>query len=345
MLAQRRFTIDEPPPPMDEGWWESVLAEEERRLRRTISRPAKSPQEPPIQPAAPKVIRGDQTAKARKGQKTVDPPQSVPDVDWDYLKRLFYNDEIVHLTVMGFNRGGLLVEGQGMSGFVPISHLVDLVGEESHDREQTLSTYLGRTLSLKVIECDPKEGRVVFSERAAQAKPGCRSKIFETLKPGQTVKGVVTNVTDFGVFVDLGGVEGLIHISELSWGRVMHPGQIVCLGQEVQVLVLEVAPERCRIALSLKRLQPNPWLSFEHDFHLNQILPATITEVLSYGAFARLDIGIEGLIHASEIPLQEGQSVRDVVHEGQRLQVRILHVDVARQRMGLSLRLDVSAGD
>jgi small subunit ribosomal protein S1 len=150
---------------------------------------------------------------------------------------------------------------------------------------------------------------------------------------------MVTNVTDFGVFIDLGGVEGLIHISELSWGRVIHPSHILKLGQEVEVLVLDIAAERCRVALSLKRLQSNPWERAESSFGANSIIPATITSVVSYGAFARLDAGVEGLIHASEMPLPEGSLVKDILSEGQRVDVRVLHVDAARQRLGLSMNL------
>jgi small subunit ribosomal protein S1 len=203
-----------------------------------------------------------------------------------------------------------------------------------------LSAYIGRHLQLKVIECAPEDGRVVFSERAAQVEPGRRSKIFEGLQPSQRVQGIVTNITEFGVFVDLGGVEGLIHISELSWGRVLHPAHILQLGQEVEVMVLDVAAERCRVALSLKRLYDNPWHNAERDFAIDQVVPATITSVVSYGAFARLDVGVEGLIHASEISIDEGRTVKDYLTEGQCVNVRVLHVDAGRQRMGLSLKIN-----
>jgi len=132
----------------------------------------------------------------------------------------------------------------------------------------------------------------------------------------------------------------LIHISELSWGRVAHPSQIVELGQEIDAQVLEISPERCRVALSLKRLQPNPWERADSDFAVGQVVPAVVTSVVSYGAFARLEVGVEGLIHSSEMSLEGGQNVRDVISEGQEVQVRILHVDAAHQRMGLSLNLD-----
>jgi small subunit ribosomal protein S1 len=190
-----------------------------------------------------------------------------------------------------------------------------------------------------VIECVPEDERVVFSERAAQSEPGKRAELFSALQPGQNVKGVVTNITDFGVFVDLGGVEGLIHISELSWGRVMHPSHIVKMGSAIDVQVLDLAPERCRVALSLKRLLPNPWQNAAVDFPKGCVKPATITSVLSFGAFARLDAGVEGLIHASEIPMEDGKSLKEILSEGQAVQVRVLHLDPAHQRMGLSMRL------
>ncbi|RJP52354.1 MAG: S1 RNA-binding domain-containing protein [Anaerolineaceae bacterium] len=328
----------EPPAPVDDGWWVSVLAEEERHNASVQPRPLKVGAE--RSGARPQGVSKRISEKLTERTGKIIEVQEKPPADWPQIQKLFHNDEIVNMTVTGYNRGGLLVEGDGLFGFVPFSHLVELAGSEPADRDRVLGDYVGRLLSLKVIECVPEDGRVVFSERAAQAEPGRRSKIFESLQPGQKVTGLVTNITDFGVFVDLGGVEGLIHISELSWGRVAHPSHIVGLGQEVEVLVMDIAAERCRVALSLKRLHPNPWLSIERDFAVNQIVPATVTAVLSYGAFARLDIGVEGLIHASEMSLEAGSMVKDVLKEGQRLDVRVLHVDAAHQRMGLSLQLD-----
>jgi small subunit ribosomal protein S1 len=250
-------------------------------------------------------------------------------------------DEIIDLTVTGHNRGGLLVEGEGLYGFVPFSHLIELAGKmENASRDHDLESYVGHPLRLKVIECVPEDGRVVFSERAAQSESGKRAELFGALQSGQQVQGVVTNITDFGVFVDLGGVEGLIHISELSWGRVSHPMQIVKMGSAIDVQVLDLAPERCRVALSLKRLLANPWQNASTEFPEGCVKSATITSVLSYGAFARLeDTGVEGLIHASEIPQTEGQPIKDILSEGQTVQVRVLHLDAAHQRMGLSMRL------
>jgi small subunit ribosomal protein S1 len=254
---------------------------------------------------------------------------------------LFSNDQIVTMKVTGRNRGGLLVENGKLSGFIPFSHLVELPGKEHEtDREVSLEAYVGKMVNVKVIEYVPDEERVVFSERAALAEPGKRAELFNSLRTGSNVKGVVTNITDFGVFVDLGGVEGLIHISELSWGRVLHPDQIVKLGEEIHVRVLEIASERCRVALSLKRLSPNPWERAAIDFAVGTVHPAIITSVLSYGAFARIGSGIEGLIHGSEMALAPDQTPREILFEGQELQVRILHLDAAHQRLGLSLMLE-----
>lgn len=320
-MVNRRSGSENPMPVMDENWWESVLAEESRHA-------AHAPLRPQTRPA----VRNE--AKATDEVSKISP-------NWIQVKDLYLRDQIVTLKVTGCNRGGLLVEGENLYGFVPFSHLVDMAGQvDALDREQSMQAYVGRTLRLKVIECVPEDGRIVFSERAAQAEPGKRAELFHSLHTGEHVTGTVTNITDFGVFVDLGGVEGLIHISELSWGRVVHPSQIVKMGQAIEVQVLDLSPERCRVALSLKRLFPNPWLKIGTDLNVGQIVPATITSVLSYGAFARLELGVEGLIHASEMPVTVGQVVKDFLQEGQEVRVRILHVDAAHQRMGLSMQLD-----
>jgi small subunit ribosomal protein S1 len=298
-------------PVYDDGWWASVLQEEESRVLET----------------ATKIQKPAEVAK--------------PSTDWEKAKNLFRQDEIIELKVTGHNRGGLLVEADGLSGFVPCSHLVNLPFQADEDcREECLMDYIGRTLRLKVIECVPEEGRMVFSERAARAEAGKRPALFNAIQVGQHLSGEVTNVTEFGVFVELGGAEGLIHISELSWGRVTHPSQICKVGQHVEVQVMEVAPERCRIALSMKRLTPNPWESAQERYLVNSIIPAVITTLVQFGAFARLEEGLEGLIHASEIPLPSGKTIKDALIPGQAVQVRILQVDAARQRIGLSLKID-----
>jgi small subunit ribosomal protein S1 len=317
---------ESPMPVIDEGWWESVLAEERQN----------TPPRPSQGSAKPNVVSQSKAESAPS-------PEALQN-DWDTLTELYSKDSIITMRVTAHNRGGLLVENDGLSGFIPFSHLIDLAGREHEsDRDLSLETYVGKMLNVKVIECVPEEGRVVFSERAALAEPGKRAELFNNLRTGSDVKGVVTNITDFGVFVDLGGVEGLIHISELSWGRVSHPNQMAGLGEEIRVQVLDVSPERCRVALSLKRLTPNPWQRAATEFPVGTIHNAVITSVMSYGAFARIEAGVEGLIHGSEMVLAPNQTPRDILSEGQTLQVRILHVDPAHQRMGLSLLLQSAA--
>ncbi|MCZ2126345.1 MAG: S1 RNA-binding domain-containing protein [Anaerolineales bacterium] len=302
---------------IDEGWWDSVLAEECR-----FSTPTKAD--------APKEAARDSDSEALK-----------ENINWDEVKALYSQDQIIELTVSGCNRGGLLVEGKEIFGFVPFSHLIELAGKETLDRKQDLETYVGRSLRLKIIECAPQDGRVVLSERAAQAEAGKRSKLFHSLCAGQKARGVVTNITDFGAFVDLGGVEGLIHISELSWGRAAHPSQYVRLGDEIEVQVLDLAPERCRVALSLKRMTPNPWENAESKFPVGSLHNATVVSLLSYGAFVRLDqFGVEGLIHASEMPLKANAPLKDFLREGQALRVRVLQLDAAQRRLGFSMRIE-----
>ncbi len=309
-------------PHTDEGWWESVLAEEQQYAN----------------PRQPVVSMKQKNAQLE--EKTATAPV-ISQADWDLVKKLYAEDRIIEMQATSHNRGGLLVEHDGLAGFIPFSHLVELAGKVNEaDRDGCLEAYMGKTLNVKVIECAPEDGRVIFSERAALTQPGKRNELFHALHIGAHVTGKVTNVTDFGVFVDLGGVEGLIHISELSWGRVSHPNQIVRLGEEIKVQVLEISVERSRVALSLKRLIPNPWEHAGTTFVVGNIVPAVITTVLSYGAFARLDAGVEGLIHVSEMSLEDNHTPRDILTEGQHVQVRVLQIDPAHQRLGFSMRLN-----
>ncbi len=310
MLIKKYETTDEGAAGPDEGWWSAVLADEEIY--------AASPREEPLHPAG-------------HNQAAV--------VDWDRIRELFERDEVVALRAHGFNRGGLLVEGDGIQGFVPVSHLIEMpAGAGEVEKQGILGDYVGKTLRLKVIECEPDQERVVFSERAALAGKGRRKFLFSALKPGEVVSGSVTNITDFGVFVDLGGLEGLIHVSELSWGRVQHPGDVLGVGEEVRALVLQVSEENARVALSLKRLMCNPWETITDTHRPGDTVPAVITSIVKYGAFARLEEGVEGLIHVSS--MNNGEPHVDVtrtLRTGQRVMVRILHIEADKRRLGLSL--------
>ncbi len=317
---QSTLSVTEPPP-IDEAWWQAILSEDIQPAPRTI--------DPYLVEDEPHSINHNR-------------PSFQDGVDWNYARTLFEEDKVIELNVNGYNKGGLLVSGKRLQGFVPLSHLVDLPNNlTTEEQEQCLAAYQGHNLKLKVIECDRHRGRVVFSERAAQAECGKRNALFNQLEPGECVQGLITNVTNFGVFVDLGGVEGLIHVSELSWGRVRHPSDVVQLGQKVSVYVINVDPNRSRIALSLKRLCQNPWETVEERYFPGQITEAVITSLVPFGAFARLEEGLDGLIHITELSaLNEGKTKIPALVEGQRLKVRILHIDAAKQRMGLSLHLN-----
>jgi small subunit ribosomal protein S1 len=311
------------PPEIDEAWWTALLAEEE-----------KFDHTPPREVNRIDEYNERDSHASKRGVKT-------SDIDWEMVRELFESDRVVTLEVTGFNRGGLLVSGSGLHGFVPVSHLLDInCLTDEDEKESILASYVGRSLPFKVIECDPERGRVVFSERAALAESGKRNLLFNEIFPGKRVCGVVTNITEFGVFVDLGGVEGLIHVSELSWGRVRHPTEVAQVGKTVQAYVIQVDQDRSRIALSLKRLIPNPWETAEERYRPGQIVNAVITSIVPFGAFARLEEGLDGLIHSSEITeLSDQEESDEGLYEGQTVQVRILNVNAARQRLGLSLNL------
>jgi small subunit ribosomal protein S1 len=240
--------------------------------------------------------------------------------------------------VVGCNRGGLLVQFSQIQGFVPASQLLDLPRELSSQARQTeLASHIGDTLCLRVIELDRSRNRLILSERAAAHDQEDKT-LLRSLSEGDVRTGLVTSLCGFGAFVELGGVEGLIHISELSWGRVNHPVDVVKPGDEVNVYVMGVEPDQHRVALSLKRLKPDPWTLVEERFEVGQVIEAEITNVVSFGAFARVDEGLEGLIHISEMAEGNFLHPRNVVTEGERVTACILNIDSANHRLGLSLR-------
>ena len=327
-MVNNKHNINKPggPPPIDDSWWMAILEDVEARL---TSKTRANKAEP-----HPKTKTVSQV-ESLSLSKVIDP-------DWEQAKELYQRDQVKDIDVTGHNRGGILVASDRLLGFVPISHLVQ-ISRKCDDENcllKDLEAYQGKTLRLKVIECDPERGRVVFSERAAKADTGRRIQLLDDLNEGDCIHGNITTITDFGAFVDLGGIEGLIHISELSWGRVRQPSEVVSVGQQVEVCVIQIDRNRSRVALSLKRLLPNPWETAETNYHQGQIIDAVITSVVSFGAFARLESGLDGLIHASELGDNgdEGVKPNDILREGQRVQVCILQIDSNRQRLGLSLQ-------
>ena len=258
---------------------------------------------------------------------------------WTAAQRASESDEAIQVQSIGSNRGGLLIEWNGLRGFLPASHICGLaVHLDDEGRRREITQRVGRTFNVKVIEIDRGQSRFVVSERLACTQHDRRTALLAELESGQVRAGVITSVCSFGVFVDLGGVEGLLHISEISWGRVNHPGDCLKVGQSVRALVMSVDRENERVALSVKRLYPDPWMTVAERYSVGQIVPCVVTSVVAFGAFARLEDGLEGLIHVSELAEGNFLHPRNVVCEGQTVRVRVLNVDAAHRRLGLSLR-------
>jgi small subunit ribosomal protein S1 len=266
--------------------------------------------------------------------------------DWRRARELFKSQEIIERSVTGCNKGGVIVSFGRIRGFVPGSHLAtsrvaeqSATGQDSDSRWQAL---LGETLQLKVIEVDQKRNRLIFSEKMAvrDRRKGQRKRQLDELTEGDVRRGKVVNLADFGAFVDLGGVDGLVHVSELAWKRVAHPSEVVETGQELDVYVLKVDRERQRVALSLKRLQPDPWLSVEERYREGQVLEGTITRLAKWGAFASVvgNEAIEGLIHISELTDKPVVHPREVIQPGQVVTLRIIGLDAENHRLSLSLK-------
>lgn len=262
---------------------------------------------------------------------------------WKDLEALWQRGEVTTAIVTGWNRGGLLVRWNDLQGFVPASQLKEVpIFESEEARDEVLSRWVGEELRLKVIELDPSRNRLVFSERATLWGPGDAERLLAELKPGDIREGYVSNLCDFGAFVDLGGVDGLIHISELSWGRVVHPAKHLSLGQRVRVLVLSVDREERHVSLSLKRLLPNPWAYVEEKYAPDQVVEATVTHVVDFGIFVQLEEGLEGLVHISEISDEHIADLHRLASPGDRVRVRILHIDAPKHRLSLSMREPLS---
>ena len=322
----RHFGSSPPPLPPDESYWAALLQESE------IAADGGEPLgEEGDWDSHDFLVASDSPAAFSDAGTTRD--------DWDQVQEVFASDATIELAVVGYNRGGLLVSWQSLRGFVPASQLVNFpTGGDGFDRHQALARYVGQSLQLRIIELEPAQNRLILSERAAQVQPGTRAALLNEIRPGDVCRGQITNLCDFGVFVDLGGIEGLIHISELSWGRVGHPRDILKRGEVLDVYVMSVDQEQERVALSLKRLRPDPWQSVEERYQVGQFIEGTVTNVVDFGAFVCIEDGLEGLIHVSELAEGHFLHPRNVVNEGDRVRARILNIDGRARRLGLSLR-------
>ena len=281
--------------------------------------------------------------------------RAVGEQGWRYLEKAMENGEVIKGLIAGFNRGGSIVEVEGVQGFVPMSQLVSVPRErfriyqesgdgmtedEQESVQEAQNNEIGRELPMKVLEVNRSRNRAIFSERQAvqESRDARKAKLIEELEEGETRNGVVTGISSFGAFVDLGGADGLIHISELSWSMVNSPEEVVSVGQKVDVYVLRVDADNMKIALSLRRLQPEPWETIHDRLNIGDIVNATVTKLTNFGAFARVEDSIEGLIHISELSGRMINHPREVVREGDQVEVKILRIEPERRRLGLSLK-------
>jgi small subunit ribosomal protein S1 len=268
--------------------------------------------------------------------------RALAEKDWERAEELMRTQDIFECPVDSFNRGGVIVKLGQVRGFVPASQLssvIPLQGTEEGD--ERYAALLGGSLRLKVIDIDRKRNRLILSERLAMREWRRQQKeqLLDSLKEGDSLEGLISSIADFGAFVDLGGADGLIHLSELSWNRVSHPSEVVKVGERVKVQVLSVDTERRRIGLSLRRLTPQPWEVIDTTYEVGQVVRGRITKLVNFGAFARLvDTGIEGLIHISELSERRVTHPKEVVAEGDVYDLRIIRIEGDKRRLGLSLK-------
>ncbi len=261
--------------------------------------------------------------------------------DWQRAEDIMNADEVYMGTVIESNRGGLIVPFGNLRGFVPASHVSGLArGLSEEERRDQMHDMVGSQIAVKIIEVNWKRRRLVFSQRDAQRerREARKEVLLENLQEGEVHRGVVSGLRDFGAFVDLGGADGLIHISELAWHRVKHPREILNVGDEVEVYILKLDEEGKRIGLSLKRLQQNPWELIDEMYHIGQLVEGDVSRVTQFGAFVSMEPGIEALLHITQMGETQPEHPSLVVHEGQRLLMRVISIEPDKQRLGLSLK-------
>lgn len=315
---------------MDEGYWKSLLRDAEADHEPSTAAAVAESDEESVE-----LVGVDSAGELKKWHEGA---EGSDEADWQRAATLLASGETIPVIVSGYNRGGLLADVGRVQGFLPASHLlVAPVALSPENRMAALAGRVGESLTVKVVEIDRDRCRLILSERLARPE-GDDDALLGMLRPGQTCEGTVTNLCPFGVFVDLGGFEGLVHISELSWGRVESPAEVAQPGDRVSVMVLQVSPGEHKVSLSLKRLCPDPWQGVDGRYHVGQALDAVITNVVNFGAFARLEPGLEGLIHISELSEGSFMHPRNVVNEGDRVRVRVLNVDGVRRRIALTMR-------
>jgi small subunit ribosomal protein S1 len=264
------------------------------------------------------------------------------EVDWQDAETLLQSRETCNSTIIGYNKGGLIVPVGGLRGFVPASQIslsrrASLTGDTP---DQRWGKMIGLEISVCVIEVDRERRRLILSERQAssETRESLKERVIEELKEGDVRTGRVTSLADFGAFVNINGADGLVHLSEISWERIQHPGEVLKVGDEVKVKVIAIDREKKRIGLSIRRMLDDPWLKDAAHYQVGQLVEGTITRLTKFGAFARLQDDLEGLIHISEISEKRIEHPKEVLHEGEVVTLRVIKIDPENHRIGLSIR-------
>jgi small subunit ribosomal protein S1 len=261
---------------------------------------------------------------------------------WIAVEEQMEDDEIIESKIIGYNKGGLIVDVYGLRGFVPASQISALRRSQAigDTPEQRWAKMIGEPISVRIIEVDRSRRRLICSERAAssESRQSIKERVIEELEEGEVHTGRVTSLADFGAFVNINGADGLVHLSELSWDRIQHPKEILEVGQEVKVKVINIDREKKRIGLSLRALSDDPWRERIEKYSVGQLVEGVITRLTKFGAFARLESDIEGLIHISEISETRIEHPKEVLKEGEIVALRIIRIDPEQHRIGLSLR-------
>jgi small subunit ribosomal protein S1 len=282
-----------------------------------------------------------------EGHAVVSIDRARQEKSWRRLQELHEANEVIEAEVTNYNKGGLLVNLDGVRGFVPASQVTEIRGGDEASKQADMARLIGSSLPLKVIEINRHRNRLILSERQAvqERRDVMKERLIDELSEGEVRKGRVSSICDFGAFVDIGGADGLVHLSELSWSRVRHPSEVLRVGQEVDVYVLGINAQEKKIALSIKRTQAEPWSRVAAAYEVGQLVRGTVTQLANLGAFARIEDGIEGLIHVSELVDDRVSHPKQVVSEGDDLLLRIIRIDPQRRRMGLSLRRALDTPD
>jgi small subunit ribosomal protein S1 len=283
----------------------------------------------------------------QEGHAVVSIDRARQEKSWRRLQEIHEANEVIEAEVTNYNKGGLLVNLDGVRGFVPASQVTEIRGGDEASKQADMARLIGTSLPLKVIEINRHRNRLILSERQAvqERRDVMKERLIEELSEGEVRKGRVSSICDFGAFVDIGGADGLVHLSELSWSRVRHPSEVLKVGQEVDVYVLGINAQEKKIALSIKRTQAEPWSRVANAYEVGQLVRGTVTQLANFGAFARIEDGIEGLIHVSELVDDRVTHPKQVVAEGDELLLRIIRIDPQRRRMGLSLRRALDTPD